>query len=97
MIELFMIAFSLALDAFSLAVTFGMTKVTCSMPSKLRISFSFGFFQFIMPILGFWLGSKMIHFVNQYAHWIVFLILCLVGGKMLLDSFKKEEEKILEI
>jgi putative Mn2+ efflux pump MntP len=96
MIELLMIALSLALDAFSLAVSFGMTSLQCSMSSKVRISLSFGFFQFLMPLLGFWLGSSMAQFVNQWDHWIVFAILTMVGGKMIWDGFGKEENQETE-
>jgi len=93
MIEILMIAFSLALDAFSLAVSFGMTQIHDKMSSRIRISFSFGFFQFIMPILGFLLGSGLERFVDQWDHWIVFGILTLVGSKMIFDGFNKEEDK----
>jgi putative Mn2+ efflux pump MntP len=93
MIEILMIAFSLALDAFSLAVSFGMTQIHDKMSSRIRISFSFGFFQFIMPILGFLLGSGLARFVDQWDHWIVFGILTLVGSKMIFDGFNKEEDK----
>lgn len=93
MIELWLIACSLALDAFSLAVSFGMTQATCKLSSKIRISLSFGFFQSLMTLLGFWLGSSMSGLVDQWDHWIVFLILFLVGFKMIQDGTKKEEEK----
>jgi putative Mn2+ efflux pump MntP len=93
MIELLLIAFSLALDAFSLAVSFGMTQVRCKLGSKLRISLSFGFFQFIMPILGYWLGSGMARLVDRFDHWIVFGILSLIGLKMIWDGLKKDQER----
>jgi len=93
MVELFIIAFSLGLDAFSLAVSFGMCQNVCSVRSKFRISFSFGFFQFLMPILGFILGRSFLRIVDRYDHWIVFFILLLVGGKVLIDGFKPEETK----
>lgn len=93
MIELFIIALSLSLDAFSLAVSFGMCHSACPLKSKLRISLSFGFFQFIMPILGYWLGGSVSHWIDRWDHFIVFGILSLVGGKMLFDAFKIEDNK----
>lgn len=94
MIELLAIAFSLALDAFSLAVSFGMTRTKCCLASKIRISSSFGFFQFLMPLLGYWLGSSIAGFVDRYDHWLVFLILLFVGAKMIEEGVKKEEKKV---
>lgn len=93
MFELLIIAFSLGLDAFSLAVSFGMYQKECTLPSKLRITFSFGLFQFLMPILGFVIGGNLIHFIDRYDHWIVFLILFLVGCKMIFDSLQADDIK----
>lgn len=95
MIELTMIAFSLALDAFSLAVSLGMSSIKSTQGLKVRISLSFGFFQFMMPILGYWMGQGIAHWIDKWDHWIVFFILFMVGGKMILDSFQKEEKKEL--
>jgi putative Mn2+ efflux pump MntP len=92
MIELLFIAFSLALDAFSLAVSFGMTQISCNLSSKLRISLSFGFFQFIMPIFGYLIGSRMARMVDRWDHWIVFGILSLIGFKMIRDGLQKDKE-----
>ena len=98
MFDILVIAFSLSLDAFSLAVSFGLSHTNSSLRSKLRLSLSFGFFQFIMPILGFWLGGSISHFVDRFDHFFVFTILALVGGKMLFDGFKgREEDKKTDI
>jgi putative Mn2+ efflux pump MntP len=93
MVEILLIACGLALDAFSLAVSYGMCHAKSKLSSKIRISLSFGFFQMFMPILGFWLGKGISRFVNRFDHWIVFLILAIVGTKMISDGVNQDESK----
>lgn len=92
LISIFVISVSLGMDAFSVALAFGMCRPKCLVEAKLRIAVSFGFFQFIMPMIGFWIGSSVAPLVNQYGHWIVFFALSLIGLKMFTESRQNKEE-----
>lgn len=85
-----MMAVVLGLDAFSVAVSIGV--YSCRPADVARTSFAFGFFQFIMPIIGYFLGSNVVQYIRQYDHWVAFGILMAVGIKMVADSFKKDDK-----
>jgi len=86
------IAISLGLDAFSVALAFGMCQTDyCTQESKIRLSLSFGFFQFIMPLLGYWVGFSLTELVDKWDHWLVFFALSTIGIKMIWDTFETEE------
>jgi manganese efflux pump family protein len=59
----------------------------------LRTALSFGIFQAIMPLIGWLAGRTIVDFISSYDHWVAFGLLAFVGGKMLWESFHKEEEK----
>jgi putative Mn2+ efflux pump MntP len=84
----FLVAFALAIDAFSVSIGAGAYFRKTSKRQKFRLSFHFGLFQFVMPILGWFAGKQIVGIVENYDHWIAFVILCLLGGKMLLESRK---------
>lgn len=85
-------AISLGIDAFSVALAFGMCQTEyCTQKAKIRLSFSFGFFQFIMPVLGYWIGFTLTELVDKWDHWLVFFALSGIGIKMVWDTFESEE------
>ena len=86
------IAIALGIDAFSVALSLGVHY--CLPVQVFRISAHFGFFQFFMPFIGFFLGNNMVHYIRKYDHWVAFGILFLVGLNMLKESFSKDEEKV---
>lgn len=92
----FLIAFALAMDAFSVSIGAGAYFRKTSRHQKFRLSFHFGLFQFLMPILGWLAGKQIVGIVKNYDHWIAFVILCLLGGKMLLDNWKSQTELVTE-
>lgn len=92
-LTLLLISISLGLDAFSVALAFGLCKADCTVQSKLRIALSFGFFQFIMPIIGYLIGSSIASLVDKWDHWIVFTVLSLIGLKMILEGLEKKNNK----
>lgn len=82
----------LGIDAFSVALSVGV--FSCLPAQVFRISASFGFFQFIMPVIGYFLGTAIVNYIRMYDHWIAFGILFAIGAKMFWESLKKEEEKV---
>lgn len=88
------IAFSLAMDAFSVSVTSGITSRGIKLSQLLKMSFSFGFFQTSMPILGWLIGSGLKVYISTIDHWIAFALLSFVGLRMIYESIKGEHQVV---
>lgn len=90
-----MIAVSLSMDAFSLALAYG----TLHLEKKdiFSLSFIVGVYHFFMPLLGLLLGSLFLHIVRLNPSLVVFIILSFIGLEMILESFKQEEVHILKL
>ncbi len=92
MIENLFIAFALAMDCFAVSVVCAVILRRKATGIMLRLAFLFGFFQALMPFIGWLLTSRFSQQVQDYDHWIAFGMLALIGGKMIWDSFKDEDE-----
>jgi len=89
-IEVFLLALALGADAFSVALGVGFIGRT---PRQLfRLSWHFGLFQFLMPLIGWQLGQHLLTLVSRYDHWVAFGLLALIGGKMLWEASHPHEE-----
>jgi len=91
-LSLFLIAVSLSMDAFAIAVTSGILERDASLGKILKLAFFFGFFQFAMPLLGYLLGVSVIDYIQTVDHWVAFGLLAFLGGRMVLESQKEEED-----
>ncbi|MBA3724738.1 MAG: manganese efflux pump [Candidatus Levybacteria bacterium] len=85
-IQLFIIAVSLALDALSVSVAGGMKSKRARLAGALKIAAFFGIFQALMPLIGWAIGEVLSSFVSQFAHWIAFGLLTIIGIKMIRES-----------
>jgi putative Mn2+ efflux pump MntP len=92
-ITVFLIALSLAADAFSVCVASGVKIKTPTPRHYFRFSFHFGLFQFLMPVIGYYGGVVVAKIISSYDHWIALVVLSFIGGKMILESFKNDEDK----
>lgn len=93
-ITLLLIAVGLAMDAFSVSVTDGIILKNLKVKQAAKISLYFGAFQFGMLYLGYLLGGTFASYISAFDHWIAFVLLMLIGGKMFYEAvFSKEEEK----
>jgi len=90
--ETLLLSFSLALDAFAVSLSTGALIKTRTWRDYFRIPFHFGLFQFLMPIIGWYLGSTIEPLIAEIDHWIAFLMLAIIGGKMIKAAFSKEKE-----
>lgn len=99
LISILLIAVGLSADCFAVALTSGISTQNQSWPKALRVSMSFGFFQALMPAIGWFVGRTVIDFVSGFDHWVAFTLLSLVGGKMLYESFRRSDgsEKVTDI
>ena len=93
--EVFLIGVGLAMDAFSVAVCKGLTMPKIDKKQTAVIALFFGGFQALMPFLGWALGKQFESYITAVDHWIAFILLGVIGGKMIYDVIKnkgKEEE-----
>jgi manganese efflux pump family protein len=91
------IALGLAMDAFAVSVTSGVTIKRLDFKNSLKIALSFGIFQSIMPVVGWLAGVSLQKFIEDYDHWVALALLSFVGIKMIYESFTmREEEKYVE-
>ena len=79
-------AFALAMDAFAVAVGLSLNQGKLILRQKLRLSLSFGLFQFLMPILGWWAGQNIFRYIELFDHWVAFVLLLFIGGRMIWES-----------
>ncbi len=92
LIELFLIAVALSMDAFAVAICKGLS-IRCMNPkSAVVIGLYFGGFQALMPLLGFLLGIRFQEAITAYDHWIAFVLLSVIGGNMIKESLNPEED-----
>lgn len=88
MIELLLMPVSLALDAFAVSVSSGISVRGFTWRHALLMGLWFGAFQFIMPVLGYLLGSTVAPYIIEIDHWVAFGLLALIGGRMCLSGLK---------
>ncbi|KPU42994.1 putative manganese efflux pump MntP [Oxobacter pfennigii] len=88
--ELFLIAVGLSMDAFAVAACSGLTMPKVTVKKSLIVGGYFGFFQAVMPLIGYMLATQFAEKIIAFDHWITFALLCFIGGKMAVGSFKKE-------
>ncbi|MFA7636380.1 MAG: manganese efflux pump MntP family protein [Monoglobales bacterium] len=90
--ELFLIAVGLSMDAFAVAVCKGLNMRRINIKHTAVIAFFFGAFQAIMPFIGWVLGNQFKHYIESVDHWVTFILLGIIGGKMLWEAIYNEEE-----
>ena len=96
-ISVLLIAVGLAMDAFAVSVSTGMTCCDFRWRHNLRMSAMFGLFQFAMPVIGFYAATRFQSYIENFDHWIAFLLLLFIGGKMLWEAFtSKNADELLE-
>lgn len=91
-VTVFFIATALAMDAFSVSISCGMIIEKPDFGHYFRLSFHFGLFQFMMPVIGYSAGTFLEQYIQSIAHWVAFGLLLLIGLKMIHEAFEKKEE-----
>ncbi len=91
--EIWLLAVGLAMDCFAISIASGIIMRRIWLRPMLTMAFFFGFFQALMPLLG-WAGTNLFsHLIESIDHWVAFGILAFLGGRMVMESFKKEDCK----
>ena len=91
MLEILLIAVSLALDAFAVSVSSGISVPGFGWKQASKMRLYFGVFQAAMPLIGWFLGSSLSTYIVAVDHWIAFALLALIGGTMIRESRAGEE------
>ena len=90
LVELFFLAVGLSMDAFAVAVCAGLNMKKSVLYKAFIVGLYFGVFQAVMPLIGYMAATLFADQITSYSHWIAFGLLCFLGGKMIVGSFKKE-------
>lgn len=86
------IAVGLAMDAFAVSIAAGLVLERPTRRHVFRLAFHFGLFQFLMPVIGWLAGRTVAAYIRPYDHWAAFGLLTLIGGKMLWQSHRKDDQ-----
>ncbi|MBI4187764.1 MAG: manganese efflux pump [Chloroflexi bacterium] len=92
-LSILLIAIGLSADCFAVAIGGSITRKSVSPAQLFRLSLSFGIFQALMPALGWLAGQTIVDLIADYDHWVAFILLAGIGGKMLWESFKSEQDR----
>ena len=93
-IGLFTIAIGLSMDAFAVSITIGTTEKNINFFKLLKVAFSFGFFQFFMPIIGWGICRAGEDLISQIDHWLAFFLLAYIGIKMIYGAIHDGDAQI---
>jgi manganese efflux pump family protein len=85
-LSLAFVALALAMDAFAVAVAAGLSPLPLTRRRLFRLSFHFGLFQALMPLLGWLAGTAVYRYIAAFDHWVAFGLLALVGGRMVVGA-----------
>ena len=97
-IELLLMGVGLAMDAFAVSVCKGLSMKKLNKKQAVVIGLYFGGFQALMPLVGWVLGSQFQQYITNIDHWIAFVLLGFIGGKMMIEAVKEwNEEDIVEV
>lgn len=77
------------MDAFSIALSKGLAAKRQSVADAFKLGVTFGAFQFVMPLIGFFLAGTFASFIETYSKYISFALLVFIGGKMLFDAIRE--------
>ena len=96
-IEIFLIGVGLAMDAFAVSICKGLGMKTLNKKQAVVIAAYFGGFQALMPLIGWILGIRFQEYIVAVDHWIAFILLAIIGGKMIFEALKNEGCEVVEI
>ena len=90
-VELLLIAAGLSMDAFAVSICKGLGMKKVNLKVAFVLALFFGGFQALMPLIGWALGSQFLWLISPIGHWIAFVLLAVIGGKMLWEALHDEE------
>ena len=96
-IEILLIGVGLSMDAFAVSICKGLGMTKVNRKQALTIGLYFGGFQALMPFIGYMLGIRFEKYITSIDHWIAFILLGFIGGKMVYEAVKeKDDDAVVE-
>lgn len=86
MLEVFMLAVALSMDAFAVSIGLGAKRYPVIPFLAIKVAVLFGFFQGFMPLIGYFAGVGVGEYITSFDHWIAFVLLGGIGVKMMIDA-----------
>ena len=93
LINITVIAIGLAMDAFAVSIAAGVSLKKVRSRQIFRLAWHFGFFQAMMPVIGWFAGLTVRSLIEHYDHWIAFALLAFVGIRMIWEAFQDETSR----
>ena len=93
LLELFILAVGLSMDAFAVSVCKGLALGKIRIKHMLTVGAWFGGFQALMPLVGYFLGSRFEQYIRSFDHWVAFVLLAAIGGNMIREALSNKEEE----
>lgn len=91
-LEIFLLGVGLSMDAFAVAICKGLNMRKVQLQHTFIIALFFGGFQALMPLLGWFLGTQFESYIASFDHWIAFILLAFIGGKMIVEVLRGKED-----
>lgn len=95
-IELFLIGVGLSMDAFAVSICKGLGMNKINKKQAVTIGLYFGGFQALMPLIGWFLGIRFQQYITSIDHWIAFILLVCIGGKMVVEAVRDKDDEVVE-
>jgi len=92
-LTLFLLAIGLCFDTFAVSVSCGLTLNRIVFLKATRFALVMAFFQGLNPFIGWFAGNGIVKYIRDYDHWIAFILLFIIGVRMIFDSLKKVEKR----
>ena len=91
--DLILLAVGVSMDAFAVSIAKGLATQRLRPRHYASVALWFGGFQALMPVIGYFVGANFASIVENFDHWIAFVLLAIIGGKMLYDTFTGDDEE----
>ena len=91
-LSVLLIALGLSADCFAVALSGSIAMRTVSGLQVFRTSLAFGLFQALMPVLGWLAGRTIVEIIADYDHWVAFVLLAIIGSRMIWESFRSKDK-----
>lgn len=91
-ITVFLTGIGLSMDAFAVAICKGLKMQKINYKQMGLIALFFGGFQALMPLIGWILGNSFKSYIEGFDHWVAFILLSFIGGKMIYEAFQSEDD-----
>lgn len=91
-VQQILMGLGLAMDATAVSICKGLKMKKVDYKYMIIIAGAFGLFQALMPLIGYYLGVSFKSYITSIDHWIAFVLLVIIGGKMLIEAFEDEED-----